>query len=59
MVTFGQSFHTVTGRPRPPDPGVPPIPHDEIKALVEEYLGSTAAPARAPPQNEPTASRTC
>ena len=32
--------HTVTGRPRPPDPGVPPIPHDEIKALVEKYLGS-------------------
>jgi len=33
--------HTVTGRPRPPGPGVPPIPHDEIKALVEKYLGST------------------
>ena len=33
--------HTVTGRPRPPDPGVPPIPHDEIKALVAKYLGST------------------
>ena len=33
--------HTVTGRPRPPDPGVPAIPHDEIKALVEKYLGST------------------
>ncbi len=33
--------HTVTGRPRPPDPGVPAIPHDEIKALVETYLGST------------------
>ncbi len=33
--------HTVTGRPRPPDPGVPPIPHDEIRALVERYLGST------------------
>ena len=32
--------HTVTGRPRPPGPGVPPIPHDEIKALVEKYLGS-------------------
>jgi SAM-dependent methyltransferase len=32
--------HTVTGRPRPPDPGVPPIPHDEIRALVEKYLGS-------------------
>ncbi len=31
--------HTVTGRPRPPDPGVPPIPHDEIKALVAKYLG--------------------
>ena len=45
--------HTVTGRPRPPDPGVPPIPHDDIKALVEKYLGSTrragqgAAPKRA------------
>jgi len=33
--------HTVAGRPRPPDPGAPPIPHDEIKALVEKYLGST------------------
>ncbi len=32
--------HTVAGRPRPPDPGVPPIPHDEIRALVEKYLGS-------------------
>jgi SAM-dependent methyltransferase len=32
---------TVAGRPRPPGPGVPPIPHDEIKALVEKYLGST------------------
>jgi SAM-dependent methyltransferase len=33
--------HTVAGRPRPPDPGVPAIPHDEIKALVAKYLGST------------------
>jgi len=33
--------HTVAGRPRPPGPGVPPIPHDEIKALVQKYLGST------------------
>jgi SAM-dependent methyltransferase len=32
--------HTVAGRPRPPDPGVPPIPHDEITALVARYLGS-------------------
>ena len=31
--------HTVTGRPRPPGPGMPAIPHDEIRALVEKYLG--------------------
>jgi SAM-dependent methyltransferase len=33
--------HTAAGRPRPPAPGAPPIPHDEIKALVAKYLGST------------------
>jgi ubiquinone/menaquinone biosynthesis C-methylase UbiE len=33
--------HTATGRPRPPEPGVPAIPHAEIRALVEKYLGST------------------
>jgi SAM-dependent methyltransferase len=33
--------HTVAGRPRPPDPGVPAIPHEEITALVGKYLGST------------------
>jgi SAM-dependent methyltransferase len=33
--------HTWAGRPRPPDPGVPAIPHDEIRALVKKYLGST------------------
>jgi SAM-dependent methyltransferase len=33
--------HTVTGRTRPPGPGVPAIPHEEIKALVGKYLGST------------------
>jgi ubiquinone/menaquinone biosynthesis C-methylase UbiE len=33
--------HTVAGRPEPPSPGPPPIPHAEIKALVERYLGST------------------
>ena len=33
--------HTVEGRPPPPSPGPPPIPHREIKALVEAYLGST------------------
>jgi SAM-dependent methyltransferase len=31
--------HTVEGRPAPPSPGPPPIPHDEIRALVEKYLG--------------------
>jgi hypothetical protein len=33
--------HTVTGRPRPPSPGPPPIPHEEIRALVMRHLGST------------------
>ena len=33
--------HTVAGRARPPDPGVPTIPHEEITALVGKYLGST------------------
>jgi SAM-dependent methyltransferase len=51
--TLALVAHTVTGRPRPPDPGVPAIPHDEIRALVEKYLGSTrragqgTAPQRA------------
>src|SRR6478736_1014030 len=33
--------HTVEGRSAPPSPGPPPIPHAEIEALVEAYLGST------------------
>jgi SAM-dependent methyltransferase len=33
--------HTVEGRPSPPGPGPPPIPHAEIRALVERHLGST------------------
>jgi SAM-dependent methyltransferase len=32
--------HAVAGRPAPTSPGPPPIPHDEIKAVVERYLGS-------------------
>jgi SAM-dependent methyltransferase len=32
--------HTVHGRPHPPNAGIP-IPHDEITALVEKYLGPT------------------
>jgi SAM-dependent methyltransferase len=39
--TLALIAHTVAGRPRPPSPGPPPIPHDEIHALVERYLGST------------------
>jgi SAM-dependent methyltransferase len=45
--------HTVEGRPAPRSPGPPPIPHAEIEALVEKYLGSTRrvgqgiAPVRA------------
>jgi ubiquinone/menaquinone biosynthesis C-methylase UbiE len=50
--------HTVADRPRPPDPGPPPIPHDEIRAVVEKYLGSTrrAGQGRHPPV--PIASKT-
>ena len=33
--------HTVEDRPAPPSPGPPPIPHAELEALVEKYLGST------------------
>jgi SAM-dependent methyltransferase len=33
--------NNVEGRPEPSSPGPPPIPHDEIKAIVERYLGST------------------
>jgi SAM-dependent methyltransferase len=32
--------HTVEDRPAPPSPGPPPIPHAEIRVLVEKYLGS-------------------
>lgn len=31
---------SVEGRPVPPNPGHPPIPHEEIRALVRQYLGS-------------------
>jgi SAM-dependent methyltransferase len=32
--------HTVEGRREPPDPGYPRIPHDALRALVAEYLGT-------------------
>ena len=38
--------HTVPGRPWPPDPGVPAIPHEDIRALVRKYLGSTRRAGR-------------
>ena len=31
--------HAVEGRATPPSPGPPPIPHAEIRALIERYLG--------------------
>ncbi|GAA5030488.1 methyltransferase domain-containing protein [Actinopolymorpha pittospori] len=37
---LGLIVHTVDGRPRPAPAGTP-IPHPEIRALVEKYLGST------------------
>jgi SAM-dependent methyltransferase len=43
--------HTAPGRPRPPGFGIPPIPHDEIEALVEKYLGRVR---RAAPSTFPT-----
>jgi hypothetical protein len=45
--------HTVEGRPVPPSPGPPPIPHAEIRALVESYLGSArrAGQGLAPVRN--------
>ncbi len=39
--TLALIVHTVEGRAVPPSPGPPPIPHAEIKALVQKYLGST------------------
>lgn len=38
--------HTVEGRPEPPSPGPPRIPHAEIKALIEKYLGTTRRAGR-------------
>jgi SAM-dependent methyltransferase len=40
--------HTVEGRPVPPSPGPPPIPHAEIEALVYGYLGPTKRAGQGP-----------
>jgi SAM-dependent methyltransferase len=31
--------HTVDGRPKPPGPGHPEVPHEAIRALIDKYLG--------------------
>jgi SAM-dependent methyltransferase len=36
--------HTVEGRPKPPSPGPPPIPHAEIETLVEKHLRKPRRP---------------
>ena len=41
--------HQAKGRPVPPSPGPPRIPHDEIEELVRKYLG----PARRAGQSTP------
>jgi SAM-dependent methyltransferase len=40
--------HTVEGRTVPPNPGVPPIPHAEIEAIVQRYLGPTKRAGQGP-----------
>jgi SAM-dependent methyltransferase len=40
--------HTVDRRPVPPNPGPPPIPHAEIEAIVQRYLGPTKRAGRRP-----------
>ena len=58
-------MHKHDGRPFPPSPGPPPIPHAEIEALVEKYLGSArraghgpAPPVRADSADEDALART-
>jgi SAM-dependent methyltransferase len=40
--------HTVEGRAVPPNPGIPPIPHAEIEAIVQRYLGPTKRAGQGP-----------
>jgi SAM-dependent methyltransferase len=43
-------MHKADGRVVPPSPGPPPIPHAEIEALVEKYLGSTRRAGQGAPR---------
>ena len=43
-------MHQADGRAVPPSPGPPPIPHAEIEALVEKYLGSTSRAGHGAPR---------
>lgn len=45
--TLALIVHTVDGRPQPPSAGTP-IPHTELTALVEKYLGSTRRAGQCP-----------
>ncbi len=38
--TLALISHAHAGRPQPPGPGHPPIPHAPIRALIEQYLGA-------------------
>ena len=51
--------HTVTGRPRPPDPGCRRSLTMRSRRWRRSISDLSGAPARAPPQNELTASRMC
>lgn len=42
-------MHSPGGRSVPPSPGLPPIPHAEIEALVEKYLGTTRRAGQGAP----------
>jgi SAM-dependent methyltransferase len=41
--------HQAQGRPVPPSPGPPRIPHDEIEELVRKYLGPTRRAGQSTP----------
>jgi SAM-dependent methyltransferase len=45
--TLALIVHTVDGRPRPPPAGIP-IPHAELTALVDSYVGSSRRAGQGP-----------